>query len=183
MQKDLKDVFGNFHGLDGKSVDFLTKALSKNNLPGFDYLEFIQSLKALADMGMDEGTAIKSAFATASTVGLTKSKLLQTGKHYQQVLDNERLQFESALQNQLNKRVKGKQQEVAKLKEQIGKWKAQIQKLEDQVAKSQGTIDSADEHIQAEMNKIENTKEAFENTFQSIVRQINQDLENINTYL
>ena len=84
MQKKLKEIFGSDLGLDSKSVDFLTKALAKNNLDGFDYLEFIQSLKALADLGMDEGTSIKSAFATASTVGLTKAKLVQTGKHYKQ---------------------------------------------------------------------------------------------------
>ena len=78
MQKNLKNIFGNDHGLDEKSVDYLTSALAKNNLPGFDYLEFKQSLAALADLGMDEPTAIKSAFATASTVGLTKDKLVKT---------------------------------------------------------------------------------------------------------
>jgi chromosome segregation ATPase len=183
MQKNLKDVFGNVHGLDEKSVEFLTKALSKNNLPGFDYLEFVQSLRALSAMNMDEETAIKSAFATASTVGLTKDKLVQSANHYKNVLSNERTQFEQALQNQLNKRVKGKQQEVEKLKGQIAKWKAQIQKLEEQVAKSQHTIDNADALIQEEMNKIESTKDAFEFTFQSIANQIDRDVENVNLYL
>lgn len=183
MQKKLKDVFGNVHGLDNKSVEFLTNALSKNNLPGFDYLEYVQSLRALSDLNMDEATAIKSAFATAATVGLTKEKLIQSANHYKQVLSNERNQFEQALQNQLNKRVKGKQQEVEKLKIQIEKWKAQILKLQAQVEKSQSTIDNADALIQEEMNKIENTKEAFEYTFQSIVNQIERDVQNVDLHL
>ena len=77
MQKDLKNIFGSTTGLDDKSMEYLTSALAKNNLPGFDYLEFKQSLGALASLNMDEATAYKSAFATASTVGLTKEKLLK----------------------------------------------------------------------------------------------------------
>ena len=42
MQKDLQSIFGQVTGLDDKSIQFLTQALSKNNLPGFDYLEFKQ---------------------------------------------------------------------------------------------------------------------------------------------
>ena len=76
MQSKLKSIFGNHHGLDERSINVLTKALENANLPGFDYLEFKQSLAALTQMNMDEAMAIKSAFATASTMGLTKEKLL-----------------------------------------------------------------------------------------------------------
>lgn len=183
MQQNLKNIFGTHHGLDGKSVDYLTKALAKNNLPGFDYLEFKQSLAALAEMGMDEATAIKSAFATASTVGLTKDKLVKTAQHYKQVLATERNQFDEALGNQLNKRVNNKRQEVEKLKVQIGKWKEQISKLEAQISQSQNTIDHADETIRAEMNKIETTKTNFEHAYQSIENQMDKDIESVNLYL
>ena len=76
MQKDLKSLFGATHGLDEKSLNFLVKALEKNNLPGFDYIEFKQSLGSLLSMDMLEETAFKSVFATATSVGLTKDKLL-----------------------------------------------------------------------------------------------------------
>jgi len=183
MQKNLKNIFGTDHGLDGKSVDYLTKALAKNNLPGFDYLEFKQSLAKLSELGMDEGTAMKSAFATASTVGLTKDKLIKTAKHYKQILATEKNQFDEALVNQLNKRVNNKKQEVEKLKVQIGKWKEQISKLEAQISQSQNTIDHADENIRGEMEKIESTKRNFESTYQSIENQIDKDIEDVNLYL
>ena len=48
MKKILKNIFGSHHGLDQKSVDFLINALEKNNLPGFDYIEFKQALSALS---------------------------------------------------------------------------------------------------------------------------------------
>ena len=63
-------------GLDERSLEFLTTALEKSNLPGFDYLEFKRAVAdLLSNMNMDEATAYKSAFTTvATTLGLTKGK-------------------------------------------------------------------------------------------------------------
>ena len=183
MAKNLKELFGTHHGLDDKSVDFLTKALEKNNLPGFDYIEFKQSLAALSGMNMDETTAMKSAFATASTVGLTKEKLLKTANHYKQVLNNEKTAFDNALQNQVTQRIAGKQGEVEKLKKQIAEYKAKIEQLEAHIKKSQATIDNADSHIEEAKSKINSTKTGFEHTYQSILNQIDKDIESINNLL
>lgn len=183
MEQDLRTIFGDTHGLDQKSVEFLTKALEKNNLPGFDYLEFKLSLGRLIAMDLAEETAFKSAFATASTVGLTKDKLVGTAQHYKQVLINEKQEFDQALNNQLQKRVKSKQVEVEKLKAQIVIWKEEIEKLKNQAIQAQATIDTADEVMRTEMKKIEQTKEHFEHTHQSILNQIDLDLGNIQKYI
>ena len=179
----MKTIFGKDHGLDQKSVDFLTKALEKSNLPGFDYIEFKQSLDALSNLNMDEETAFKSAFATASTVGLTKTKLLKTAGHYKKVLANEKSQFDAALQNQVEQKVAGKESEVKKLKDQIAKHEEKIKQLQDQVAKFQKTIDGADAQIEAARKKIDKTRDGFEHTHRSILNQIEKDIENINKYL
>lgn len=183
MQKDLKALFGKDHGLDHKSVEFLTNALEKSNLPGFDYIEFKQSLGALAEMNMDEATAFKSSYATASTVGLTKMKLLETAEHYKKVLKDEKAQFDVALQNQMQQRVASKQQEVIKLKDQITKHEEKIAQLKEQIAKFQATIDGADAQIADAKAKIDSTRESFEHTHQSILNQIEKDIENIQKYL
>jgi chromosome segregation ATPase len=183
MQKDLKKIFGDHHGLDERSVEFLTGALAKSNLPGFDYLEFKQSLAALSALNMEEETAIKSAYATAATVGLTKDKLLKTAQHYKQVLNSEKQQFDAALQKQIDSKIKGKAAEVAKLKKQVEEYQAKIAQLEAQIAKSQETIDHAYEHINAAKEKIDATRENFEHTLQSVFNQIDKDIENINKYL
>lgn len=183
MENKLKDIFGDFTGLDEKSVAFLTKALAKKNLPGFDYLEFKQSLRALAALNMDEETAVKSAFATASTMGLTKEKLNKSITHYKKVLSDERDQFELALQNQTSKKVEGKKKEVETLRGQIVKWEEQMKKLQEQILKSQQTIDTADSAIEAEVNKIQSTKEKFEHTYRSVVNQIEKDSGNIELFL
>ncbi len=183
MQNKLKAVFGSHHGLDEKSIDYLTKALEKNNLPGIDYIEFKQSLGALLEMDMDEEMAFKSAFATASTMGLTKEKLKKTAEHYKNVLTNERKQFDAALEKQVKQKVDSKLQEVEKLRKQVEDYKAKINQLQEKIVKAQGTIDQADDHIKSAKEKIDNTRESFEFTWQSILNQINIDIENIDNYL
>ncbi len=184
MQKNLKNIFGSHHGLDEKSVEFLIGALDKNNLPGFDYIEFKQSLTALNEqMDMDEATAFKSAYATATVLGLTKEKLLKTAEHYRTVLNNEKQQFDAALQKQVEQRVVSKQQEVAKLRKQIEEYHKAIADLEKKIASANDIISKADEEIESTKEKIESTRDAFERTLLSIVNQIQLDIESINKYL
>ncbi|MFN7118997.1 MAG: hypothetical protein ACK4TA_19515 [Saprospiraceae bacterium] len=183
MQKNLKQLFGDAHGLDERSVEFLTKALEKNNLPGFDYIEYKQSLGALMAMNIDEMTAFKSAYATAATVGLTKEKLLKTAEHYKGVLNQEKTQFDAALEKQIQQRVKSKQEEVVKLKKQIEDYQIKIQQMQEKIAEYESVIANADEDIRSSMEKIESTRENFETTLRSIVNEIDKDVDNINRYL
>jgi len=185
MATNLKTIFGSSDGLDPKSVEFLTRALEKNNLPGFDYLEFKQSLNAMSkmNMGMDETTSVKSAFATASTMGLTKQKLLESAMHYKKVLAKEKTQFEVAMQNQIQKNIAGKKEEMTKLQDRIKQYQGRIKELQEQIVKSQATIDGADEQIQAAKAKIEGTKQNFDVAHQNIVAQIENDIQKFNSFL
>ncbi|MCB0592590.1 MAG: hypothetical protein H6557_28265 [Lewinellaceae bacterium] len=183
MQQDLKALFSAQKGLDERSLNSLIKALEKNNLDGFDYIEFKQSLGRLRDLNIDESTAYKSAFATASTVGLTKDKLLKTAEHYKKVLFKEKQQFDEALQKQMEQRVESKRSEVEKMKKQVEEYRAKIKQMEDKIAKAQSTIDHADEDIQSAREKIESTKQGFEETLRSILDEIDQDVKNIDTLL
>lgn len=183
MNKDLKIIFGNHHGLDEKSVTFLAKALERANLPGFDYIEFKQSLHALQAMNMEEETSFKSAFATASTVGLTKDKLLKTAEHYKNILTQEKTQFDAAMRKQIEQRVNSKAGEVERLKKQVEEYRRKIDELEEKIRRSQDTIDNADSHIQEAKERIMNTKEGFETTHQSVMNQIEIDIDNIRRYL
>lgn len=183
MQKKLSTIFGKISGLDEKSVAFLTNALEKKNLPGFDYLEYKLSLEALQAMNMDEETSFKSAYATAATMGLTKDRLLKTADHYRSVLLEEKKHFDTALQKQTTQRVDSKTVEVEKLKKQIKEYQQKIAELQQRIEKAQYTIDNADQIIEQERQKIEHRKNAFEFTHQSIINQINKDIENIQQYL
>ncbi|TXB61295.1 hypothetical protein [Phaeodactylibacter luteus] len=190
MQKDLKALFGAHHGLDDRSIDALTQALARENLPGFDYIEFKQALGRLQELDMDEPTALRSAFATASTMGLTKEKLLKTAAHYDKVLKSEQAQFQQSLNRQMEQRVQAKQQEVEKMKQQVVEYRHQIQefqqkiqKLEERIQQAQHTIDHAAEHIEDAKTRLLSTKASFDQALQSITNEIQRDIENISSYL
>lgn len=183
MQKNLSELFGNNPELEQKFVSLFIKALEKNNQQGFDYIEFKQSLGAMEKLGIDENTAIRSAFATASTVGLTKRKLVESAKFYANVINQEKEHFDAALAKRINQKVGGKIKEVEKLKEAIIKYSEKIEQLTAQIEKHQNTIDSADEQIQAEKDKIVGTQNNFESTHENFIEQIKADLDNFNNYL
>lgn len=183
MQKKLKAVFEKHTDLDSKSVDFLVNALEKSNLPGFDYLEFKQSTAALQAMQLDEVTAMRSAFATASTIGLTRDKLIETAAHYKGVLLAEKKQFDTALQKQMDQRVNGKVQEVEKLKKQIEDYKLKIKQLEEKIISSQAVIDRADEDVREAKSKIEATSANFEQALRVIFEDIEEDIQQFKQYL
>ncbi|MFK7980981.1 MAG: hypothetical protein AB8G86_13430 [Saprospiraceae bacterium] len=183
MQKNLSELFGSHPELEQKFVSLFIKTLEKNNQPGFDYIEFKQSLGVMAKMNIDESTAIRSAFATASTVGLTKKKLMESANYYAKVINQEKEHFDAALAKRINQKVGGKVKEVEKLKEQIIKYKEKIAQLSAQIEKHQHTIDTADEQIQAEKEKIIGTQNNFERTHENFIEQIKTDIDNFNTYL
>ena len=161
---------------DQKSVDFLESAIIKQTQPGFDYLKFKQSLEQLASLKLDAATALKSAFATASTMGVTKDSLVQSARHYLTILGEEKKQFDQALNNQVQQRIDSKKSELQNLQQQIEDHKRQIAKLEKQILEFQDKIARSDEEVVEAKASIDQTKSKFENTYQQFVTAIEQDI-------
>lgn len=182
MLNQLNELFQSAN-LDGKSLEFLNNAIKAQALQGFDYLKFKQSIKALQDMNMSEEMAIRSAFSTASTMGITKQKILENIQHYQGVLNKEKSEFDSALQKQTNTRINQKQNETSYLQEKIKAHQAQILELEKQIKEFQFKIDNADKEIEEARQKILDTKERFEETYTHYMDVLRSDIEIFNKYL
>lgn len=161
---------------DQKSVDFLENAMIKETQPGFDYLKFKQSVEQLASLKLDVPTSLKSAFVTASTMGVTKDSLLQSARHYLTILGDEKKQFDQALNNQVQQRIDSKKAELQQLQNQIEENKRQIAKLEKQIVEFQGQIARSDEGVAEAKASIEQTKTKFENTYQQFVSAIELDI-------
>lgn len=174
----MKDAY-EADGADERFVDVLMKALEKKNMDGFDYLEYKQSLAALGKMGIEGDTAIKSAFATGTTMGLTKAKLLKSAEYYQQVLQDEKTQFNASLQRHITKSVEGKRQETAKLKKKIADWQTKIDQLNQQIQKAQQTIDKADADIADAKAKAVDNQNRFDATLELITTAIQSDIDKV----
>ncbi|MEL6275113.1 MAG: hypothetical protein AAFU03_08430 [Bacteroidota bacterium] len=170
-------------GADERFVDVLMKALEKNNREGFDYLEFKQSLAALGKMGIDGDMALKSAFATGSTMGLTVDTLLKSAAFYQQVLLDEKAEFEASLQRHFTQRVEGKRKETAGLKKKMADWQKKIDQLQKQINEAQATIDSADAQIESAKAKAKENQDRFNATLKLISEAITTDVSDIKRVL
>ncbi len=170
-------------GLDDRSLEFLTQAIERNNLPGFDYFEFKRAVAQLKEMKMDEPTAYKSAFTTAATMGLTKEKLLETAAYYRDVVEKEQTQFTQALETQNTTKVAGRQTEVARLRDQVERHKTEITRLQDEMAEYLAQVEQAETAAKADAEKLEKAKAAFEKTNKAVLLVIDGDVELIHKHL
>jgi len=169
--------------VDDRIMNSLLLALEKNNLAGFDFLEFKNSLKALSAMPLDEATKFRSAFATAATVGVTVKSLVDSGNHYLSVLDTEKTNFKSELAQQIKDNVTAKQKLVEQLANTIKTKSDQIKQLTSEINAHQSETGKLQIMIADSTNKFQSTESSFNLTLDSLVNQINQDIDKIKTYL
>lgn len=166
-----------------KFLNILLAAMDKQNLDGFDYLEYKQSLQSLDQISMDEPTKYRSAFAMAQTMGANASNLVKTAQHYLQVLAEEEKKFEQALVNQRNLQITEKEQNLKSFNQSIADKTSQIQKLTEEINQIRKNMENMTGELQEAQFKLDSTKNDFLITYQSLVDHIRQDIENMNQYL
>lgn len=179
----LDKAFDTMSQEDDRFANVLMKALEDKNLEGFDYLEFKQSVAKLLDIGMDHDTAIKAAFATGSTAGLTLEKLVKTARYYAEVLQDEKSKFMNSMEKHLMSNVEGKAKQTGELKKKIANWEAKVEQLQAEIAKAKAQIASADEVINAAREKAATNQKGFDEALEVITSAILQDVADITRVL
>lgn len=179
MGINLVEIFDDENRLDKKSREFLLKAIEKNNLPGFDYLEFKQALIRLKDLDMDAVTSIRTAFATASTVGLTRATLLESAQYYLSILKNEFDQFNGALENQLESKVHSREKQKASVKKKISTLESKITAMQEDLKALTEKLNSLDSEAEEAKTRIDATGQRFSKTLESITQRIETDIKQI----
>lgn len=166
-----------------KFMEILFGAMEKHNLDGFDYIEFKESLKSLEKMPMDEQTRYQSAFAMAKTMGATPKKLVDAASHYLTILQREEKKFEQALANQRGTQIGGREKQIKDLEVGIQQRAQQIKKLTQEIEQSQKQLGAIKKEISGAVSKVETTKNNFIASYNIVVAQIQQDIENMKKYL
>ncbi len=169
--------------INQKFMDILLNAMAGANLDGFDYLEFRQSLISLAKMPMDEQTRYQSAFVMAQTMGATAQKLGDTAGHYLQILKNEEKRFGDALVKQRAEQVGAKEGEINNFGKVIEQKTKQIAQLSQEIEAHRAQMEQMKQDISGAVVKIETTQQSFAITYQSLLGQIQQDIDKIKMYL
>lgn len=183
MASILHEIFTTAPDLDAKIIAFLIKALEKANTPGFDYLEFKEALAAQSKLGINDEIAFKSTFATASTIGLDKRKLVASTQHYLSVLKDQKKQFDQAVANRLEDKVRLKEKENQDLESKVTLLQNKIAEINQQLIQLNQQIKDNSQGIESEKVKIEETKNDFEKALNGILLQIEEDLTKIVNWL
>lgn len=166
-----------------KFTTILLKALNRNNLEGSDYLEFKESLHSLKGVIEDEGTRFKSSYAVLSNNGVTKEKLIETSKHYIDVLKEEKSNFESTFRAQQSKQIKAREDKIVKLTNGLEKKKNQLQKLISDIENMEKELKNSKTEVNQVAGKVQLTKDQFMASYHLILEQIKQDVANIKKYI
>jgi hypothetical protein len=168
---------------DQKFTDLLLKAIETQNLDGFDYLEFKNSVQSLTKVIPDESMRFKSAFEMAKTMGLDKAKLIQSGTHYINVLNAENKKFKDALENQKAKQIQGKSDQVAAVEKSISDKNKMIETLKKEIESHTAQLDQLRNEVNEAVVKIETTNQQFVASFNLVYHQINDDIEKIKSHV
>ncbi len=168
---------------DQKFTDLLLKAIESQNLEGFDYLEFKNSVQSLTKVIPDESMRFKSAFEMAKTMGLDKAKLIQSGTHYINVLNAENKKFKDALENQKTKQIQGKSDQVAAVEKSITDKNRMIETLKKEIESHTAQLDQLRNEVNEAVVKIETTNQQFVASFNLVYHQINDDIEKIKNHV
>lgn len=166
-----------------KFIELLLKAIEANNIEGFDYLEYKQSLQSLTKIEPEEGKRYKSAYAMASTMGLTKKILFDSAQRYANVLGEEERKFAEAFEKQKAAQVTNRENKIARLEEAIKQKLAEIKKLEKEVVAHKKDLEGIESDMSKAMDKVEKTKDNFYGSYNLVLDQINHDIEKINLYI
>lgn len=168
--------------VSAKFSDVLIAAMERDNQEGFDYMEFKQSLKSLANMPMDEATRYQSALAMAKTLGATPAKLLESAAHYLNVLKIEENKFEHALAKQQEEKIGQKGNEQEQLKKVINEKMETIKRLNLEIENHKKQLDALQKEVEEAAKKVETTKNDFIASYNSLVSQIQTDIDNLKKY-
>ena len=168
---------------DAKFIDILLGALDKNNMEGYDYLEYKQALQSLGKVGMDEATMFKSAIAMAGTLGASKEQILKTATHYMGVLEQEQQKFNQALQANKQKIAQSEQNGIATLEQNIVSRQKQVENLLAEIEKEKIKLEELKNDLAGSSQKIAQTAANFNAAYQLVAGQIADDVRKIKEYI
>lgn len=183
MAVNIFELFKSDGEVNEKMWKTLLQSLVTNQERGFDYLKFKTAVKTLNEMGLDEEKSIRSAFATAVTMGVSKESLTKSIQHYRRILDKEQKNFVLALKNQIATNIDAKKLEFESLKNRLEENVKAIEKLERENEIIKKSLANGQNEIEQAQAKIEKTRDDFKKTYDRLHSLIADDENSIKNYI
>lgn len=162
--------------IDPTITEMLAQSLQDNKLAGFDYLKFISAVEESKATGVPEDARFKMTFSTAKQLGVDKTNLLNSGKHYLDVLTQDETDFNADCAQYDKKEVQSRTNKISQLEDTITQ-------LSKQLAQAQQDHVTLAQELQDETARLESRKSAFQVTLQNFRATIESNIQKINQYL
>jgi hypothetical protein len=169
--------------VDNDIIEQLLLEVEKTDLEGFDYFEYKKALKALEKMPMNEVTKYRSAFVTASTMGVTLEDLLKSAAFYVTVLDVEKEKATVDFEKKITESVGKKEEEVTQLKNKIQEKKALIKKLTEEITQHENKISDLKYKVKDSKKELTENQNNFKVSFDYLKSQFTIDIARMKEYL
>lgn len=169
--------------IDSEIKETLLQSLKDNKLSGFDYLKFVGALEEMKSEGGSESSRFKMAFIAAKQLGVDKKKLIDSAQHYLEVLENDSKDFNSNLNSKRTKTIGNSEKRIAELEKAVEEHTKTIEALSAEVDQYKTEQTSLTEEITENRTKLDEKKAAFETTYASVAKEIENNIKKMDQYL
>ncbi|MCF6185848.1 MAG: hypothetical protein L3J56_14725 [Bacteroidales bacterium] len=166
-----------------KIFESLTQAIQKADLPGEDYLEFMNALQAMKNIDLDEKIKMQTVLATLSTKGLTISKIIESADYYLKVLENEKDKFKIVINKQTETKIGGKNKKIKDLEAENQKKADMIKQLTEEINKNRAEIQKIKRELETADVKIKSAENDFNVTYDYVANQIKKNVKQLESLI
>jgi len=171
------------NGVDPNLINKLQEIFDKSNQPGPDLHEFITSLKKLDGKPLDERTKFETVFDIQSSNGLTKKRLIDSGKFYIDTFTDVKAEFEKEFQTELQNNVTSLNTQADNVINENAELQKKIEEINKQITGNLTRMQQLRTDASANENKLMQEKMAFEHTYSTFVGNVQKYIDGVNTYI
>jgi len=139
------------------------------------YKELVSGLATLGDTLSDEALLYKAVLKIAAKKGFTAATLGLNFDQCMKILEEQAKTFTAELNDQITKKVGGRQQEVARLD-------ADLARLQEEMSKLAAQRDTEARAIETDTAKIETVRANFEGAYQVVFSTVTDQKNKLTTY-
>lgn len=162
----------------------LSDVLEKNNLPGFDYIEFKKAVKSILDMHqMEEQAAYKTAYVTAQAMNVSVSNLMESAQKYLSILETEEASFSHSAQSFLTSQLSSRKEEKQSIEKDLVQIKSEIERLQQLLSQKESRLAELNQESESVQSRFDSNKVNFSTAYNSIISQIREDMDKMKNYL
>ena len=166
-----------------KFEKYFDNLFEKTNFPGPDYFEFYKTMETLEAHIADEKARISATFASLAIQGLTKKNLVDTAKKYKEIIEQDSINFENALDLKSKTELGDRVSKLKTLEQKIALSSEQIQKLTKEITESQVLMGQIKNEVLEQENKLNKNKHGYQVACHAVLNKIAIDIQKIESTL